>query len=467
MEETYPSDDEFSDEVDSDSSTDVDARLAEDDVFDIEFLKCYSALKKKDSKIYDEKTTFFNKCNESSSDEESTTQEEPATSKKGSGAFKMTLLDHQLNLKEEIDEYDTVKVDLTQPVSKSFYERELEDIKKSIEEVCGDADDESDDDLLKVKGEEKRDKKIIKNILDKVENDDDEDLTHLKELWSDPKNLTPEDRFLRDYILNKRYLKAVDDDVREDTKSFFSSNLEDISDVEQDTADQHKSKKSRPTLHSEEKGFDQIVRIPRDSTRTIRDIVEKQEKKEKRARKLEKEKKKKKALRNSDFEDIVGDLPTRFHYRETVPNDYGLSAEELLMATDEELDKWVSLHETVAYKPLEEELKEKSKFEKKRDDIELKRSIFKSIYGDSDIVDSEPVVDRKKSKRSKKKQNQIAEEKFKEADTCSEEPSKRKTKKKNKKRGLNHKKFAKAKVAPDRLLAYGLSKTKLRRANLL
>lgn len=477
-EDSFSSDAEF-DEYDegSETSTDVDAKVAEDDVFDIEFFKCYSALKKKDEKIYDKNVKFFSKYPTSDSENEHDEESLEGANKKTT-APKMTLLDHQLNLKdEEIEE--PAKIDLNRPVSKSFYEKELDEIKKSIEKVSENVDSESDDDLLIVKKSEvepskSRPKKKIDALLDKLEKDDHQDISHLKQLWSDPK-LTEEEKYLRDYILNKRYLNkeksSSDEDDAGNQERFFSKNLDELSDVEEEEA---KTKTKRKADHrSDEKDFDKIARIPRNSTKTIRDLAEKREKKEKRMKRVEKEKKRKKGLRDADCEDIVGGLPTKFHYRETEPIDYGLSAMELLMATDEELDKWISLKDTISYKTREEELADKSRYEKKRNDLELKKKILKSIYGEDESDGQiERQNDMHKGKEPKKaKQSAKGEiEKVKSDDDLEEikesNESSNKRKKKHK-RGTNHKKFAKAGIAPDRLLSYGLSKTKLRKSKLL
>jgi protein KRI1 len=481
LKDTFSSDESLDDEEDSDSDSDVDAKLAEDDVFDVEFLKCYSALKKKDEKIYDKNVRFFENDDSSSSDEGNKKDEEAnITNNVGkSAAPKMTLLDLQLKTVEENDdEADNPKIDLNQDVSKSYYEKELEEIKKSIEKVSEDVDD-SEDELLVVKDSKSDEAKTkpkskIESLLDKIVDEDGEDLDHLKQVWANPDNLSKEDKYLRDYILNKRYLPTnvnVGDD--NETGGFFSKNLEELSDVDSD--EEVTAGETVPTRHSDEKDFDKIARIPRNSTKTIRDMVEKREKKEKRAKKLEKEKKKKKNIANADCEDLIGDLPTRFHYRETEPNDFGLTAEELLMATDEELDRWVNLKECVAYKSQEEELAQKRKFEALRDNIELKRKIFKSVYGDNP-TDEAPVEQKssKKKKTRKRKRNSECDDSLSAldqsenpADTRSEDEKKKERKKKKRRRGLNHKKFAKVGVAPDRLLAYGLSKSKLKKKKLL
>lgn len=382
-EDSFSSDQEYdSYDEDSGTSTDVDAKLAEDDVFDIEFFKCYTALKKKDDKIYDQKVKFFSKDDES--------ERGHGLDSKTIGP-KMTLLDHQLSLKDdEIEEPS--KNDLNKPVSKSFYEKELDEIKKSIEKISEDVESGSDDDLLIVK----------KSEASKIRKKTDQDIDYLKQLWPDPDNLTEEERYLRDYILNKRYLPAAQ---QQQQQGFFSKNLDELSDIE-DTGEETKVKtKRKADHHSDEKDFDKIVRVPRNSTKTIRDLAEKRKKKERRSKKIEKLKKKKKVLKDADFEDIVGDLTTRFHYRETEPNDYGLSAEELVMATEEELDQWVKVAN------------------KNRNDLELKRKIFRSIYGEAT---------KQPTKRTKKR-----------------------------KRGV------KTGVAPDRLLAYGISKKKLKKSKLL
>lgn len=50
-----------------------------------------------------------------------------------------------------------------------------------------------------------------------------------------------------------------------------------------------------------------------------------------------------------DYEDIIGDMPTRFKYRKVQPNRYGLTPEEILFARDTSLKQYVSLKKMAPY----------------------------------------------------------------------------------------------------------------------
>lgn len=81
-----------------------------------------------------------------------------------------------------------------------------------------------------------------------------------------------------------------------------------------------------------------------------------------------------------DCEDIIGDIPCRFKYRKVIPNSFGLTIEEILTAKDRELNKWCSLKKAVQHRPDHVEKYDQIAFDKKSQNVDLKRRILPSLF---------------------------------------------------------------------------------------
>eukprot|EP00118_Oscarella_pearsei_P003520 m.14620 g.14620 ORF g.14620 m.14620 type:complete len:627 (+) comp25852_c0_seq1:22-1902(+) len=138
-----------------------------------------------------------------------------------------------------------------------------------------------------------------------------------------------------------------------------------------------------------------------------------------------------------DYEDMVGGVPCRFKYRNVLPNDFGLSVDEILKCDPKELNKWASLKKAVQYRSKDEELRDIKKYRKKGRNAKAKERILSIVEteredDDDDDEGNQSAVKEKKKKTSKEKQ-----------------PSKgRKVAKSKAKKGLSEK----------RLKAYGITK---------
>nr|CAD7444773.1 unnamed protein product [Timema bartmani] len=110
-----------------------------------------------------------------------------------------------------------------------------------------------------------------------------------------------------------------------------------------------------------------------------------------------------------DFEDVIGDLPCRFKYRNVVPNSFGLTTDEILSAKDKELNQWVSLGKAVQYRPETKELYDVKAYQNKANNIKLKEKCLASLYSGEKNEEKTPEPGKKKKRRKRKKNDSTAE----------------------------------------------------------
>ncbi|KAF9901651.1 hypothetical protein EC991_005838 [Linnemannia zychae] len=138
-----------------------------------------------------------------------------------------------------------------------------------------------------------------------------------------------------------------------------------------------------------------------------------------------------------DYEDMVGDLPTRFKYSRVRPSNFGLSPVEILLADDKDLNEFVSLKKFAAYRKPEEQLNDIQKYSKKNR-VEMFRHKLKSqIKGQELDKDWDPIRLRKKMVE---KRNKLLAEAEKKQDGEGGEASASADKKKKKKKSSKDKK---------------------------
>ena len=67
-------------------------------------------------------------------------------------------------------------------------------------------------------------------------------------------------------------------------------------------------------------------------------------------------------------------MPTRFHYAKVAPSDYNLDASEILMATDNELNSYMSIRKMAPYRREDEKKgKSKKRLKELRDSLKMRK----------------------------------------------------------------------------------------------
>ncbi|CRK96024.1 CLUMA_CG009464, isoform A [Clunio marinus] len=140
-----------------------------------------------------------------------------------------------------------------------------------------------------------------------------------------------------------------------------------------------------------------------------------------------------------DYEDIIADQPCRFRYTECVPNDFGLTVEEILLASNKELNQWASLKKTMQNRPKNVEINDVEKYNRRRNNLQLKKKIFASIYGQPESDKSEDSDDDSKVLKAENETEatQTLDDSKEVNESKVDEGNKKKKKNKRKKKGSN------------------------------
>ncbi|KAK7412822.1 hypothetical protein VNO78_04476 [Psophocarpus tetragonolobus] len=140
-----------------------------------------------------------------------------------------------------------------------------------------------------------------------------------------------------------------------------------------------------------------------------------------------------------DYEDTIGDLKTRFKYAKTKPNRFGMSASEILLMDDKELNQFVSLKKLAPYRDEEWKLSKQKRYMLKMRAKELLRASSSDKKRKKSKVDSGKIT---KSKSDVENEKPSTEESKINTDNISRKAKRRRQ-------------MANLKLSQSRLKAYG------------
>lgn len=209
--------DENSSESESDSLEDLDTKT------DKTFLSVLSSLKAKDPAIYDNKVKFFPDAEDEPQENKETTKISMVKSKEKP----LYLRDYERKLITEkegrpVDENDEQNIDQEAEFDSYTYTEKQRKLKESFKKISNGVNDDGEDEFLRPRIKTEAQKKTededylewLKGRKDTInESENVRNLQCLHDFWNQP-DLDEGEKFLKDFILNKRY-KSTEDDEQE------------------------------------------------------------------------------------------------------------------------------------------------------------------------------------------------------------------------------------------------------------
>ncbi|XP_076620763.1 protein KRI1 homolog [Colletes latitarsis] len=295
----------------SDESSDTDSSTEEEEnevveQFDRDFYKTLACLKNKDPKIYEQDVTFFddtNKAQELHSEKKSTVK-----SKKEKAVYlrdyeRKIIVEREGKYSDSEDE-DMLKKNKRE-INKFTYAEEQKQLKESFKDVLYGEEEEENVELLKPKSksesekqkEEADYKEWLRGQKSNINKREQEALKPLRDFWSNP-NLDANEKFLRDYVLNNKYLDKEYPSLDLNDAHIVHDSDENLSEDEKNIEKQEEFE-HKYNFRFEEPDQEFIKRYPRTMENSIRrkDTRRSQKRAEVKMRKEEEKLKKKEELK--------------------------------------------------------------------------------------------------------------------------------------------------------------------------
>ena len=314
--------DDYEEESESDESSEDSDGEELNEENEKEFFATLASLKTRDPKIYDGTTEFF-KAKAESSDAAA-----EAGSSKVKKEKKVTLADVERQVMlEKGGHFDEIEDEALKYGKDPSYHEEMKSIKDSFKDALGADEDDDDDDkeevLLerkaKTPAEKKKDEAEYKSWLagqtsSVTDTEIADKMSGLREFWNKD-DLDEGEKFLKDFLLNKRFLESNkddgDDEVGYDEERVHDSD-EDLSEDEKNV-EKMEEFEHKFNFRFEEPDEDFIKRYPRTIKGTMRKEEDKRAKKRKdveERKKQEKQQKKEeiKMLKNAKKKEIMDKL---------------------------------------------------------------------------------------------------------------------------------------------------------------
>lgn len=295
-------DSESDDEEEDDDAEELTTEIEKD------FFATLASLKEKDPKLYDGKTEFFK-------------DSKNVKTNKSSKEDKVTIgdIERQVML-EKGGKFDELEDDKLRTGGDFTYNEEMQSIKDSFKHAIN--DEEADDDILtkrnKSEKESEEEAESYKAWLagQKSEVEDtviENKMKGLRDFWNKD-DLDEGEKFLKDYLLNKRYKEKDNDDYVPSYDEIVHDSDEDLSEDEKNVTKQEEFE-HKFNFRFEEPDEEFIKRYPRTIKDTLRKDGDKRIKKRKEVeerKKREKDQKKEelKMLKNMKKKEILKKLET-------------------------------------------------------------------------------------------------------------------------------------------------------------